>query len=290
MKIYCIGAAHMDVKASPLVKPTQGESIPVNTMSCYGGVARNFAENFSIMGAEPSLLSLVGDDAEGTSLISNLSKLGIDVSDILVSDQMPTAKYYALLDQDGELFVATADMGIYDHLTPEKVLPKISRRLDIIDWVIDANLPAETIAAITKNASSHQRLWGTAVSAAKAPRLNYGLPYWHGLFLNRSELVDMTDEVDLYQGVQVLLKEGVKNVVVTAGADGVFYSNGGAIQYVPCPPVDVVEVTGAGDAFCACMIYLLIQGLPFDKAIERSFPAAKKALLSTSSSLAESVL
>lgn len=287
MNFYCLGSAHLDIKASPLFPITLGETIPVNTLSCYGGVARNIAENLVAMGANSTLLSIVGNDPEGNNLIAAMSELGIDIEDILQSDNLPTGKYYALLSQEGNLFIATADMNIYSLLTPAYVLPRMARRTQIQHWILDSNLPAETIEAITNNATSRQKLWGIAVSAAKALKLASGFPHWHGLFLNRNELRAITQESDPYAGIRQVVKRGCRHVFVTHGSEGVLYSKDGEILHSTCPEAEVVDVTGAGDAFCAAVIYSLAENSSFENAFELGFKMARNALATKSSSLAK---
>src|SRR4051794_37969875 len=118
-KIMCVGGATIDIKARTLEPAVLRSSNPVKSMTTWGGVARNIAENLARLEFPVSLISRVGNDVEGDSIVNRLNLFQIDSSGVSRSARFPTAKYTALLEPDGEMIVAMADMGIYDELTPE---------------------------------------------------------------------------------------------------------------------------------------------------------------------------
>src|SRR3954452_6925623 len=102
MKIACIGGAHIDrhgLLGGPLIL---GTSNPGTVTSDFGGVARNVAENLARLGRGVRMVSRVGDDEAGRGVVRHLASLGIDTSNVTVS-QRATASYTAILQQDGEL-------------------------------------------------------------------------------------------------------------------------------------------------------------------------------------------
>jgi pseudouridine kinase len=56
-----------------------------------------------------------------------------------------------------------------------------------------------------------------------------------------------------------VLAQGARDLVVTRGARGVLVTTGGAIVDLPASKADVVDVTGAGDAFAAAVCWSLVQ-------------------------------
>jgi pseudouridine kinase len=285
LSFYCLGAAHTDIKAHALTNPKLGDSVPVMSRKCLGGVACNLAVNLAHCGAKVALASLVGEDPEGHALIRTLALNNIDTKDILFSKLSPTAKYYALLTPEGELFVAMADMSIYDELSPELISSLIYKRSSISDWVIDANISGQTIKLISNNIKSHQRLWGIGVSAHKIKVLASGFPNFYGLILNLEELFALTNTSDLKEAMRVLRREKCSRIVVTAGALGVYYCDGKNIGHQKSSSTKIIDVTGAGDAFSAGVIYGLAKGHDFEEAIDLGFKLATKIIRSTDSSL-----
>lgn len=285
ISFYCLGAAHNDIKAHALTKPFMGDSVPVKITNCVGGVACNIAVNLAYCGALVALLSIVGRDTEGQALIKNLELNNIDTRDILYSQGLPTAKYYALLTPQGELFVAGADMKIYEELSAKLVAPLIFQRSHMSDWIIDANISGQTINFISKNIKKNQRLWGVGVSTIKTKILAHGFPNFYGLILNQEELFALTGINNLQQAITALKSQGCSYIIITAGALGVYYCDEKDIGFRESFSTEIVDVTGAGDAFSAGVIYSLAFGNNLDHALEMGLDLAAKALNSSNSCL-----
>jgi ribokinase len=62
------------------------------------------------------------------------------------------------------------------------------------------------------------------------------------------------------------LHKGVTAVVVTLGEAGALVCDAGQVTHVPAPKVDVVDTTGAGDAFSAGLTVALSEGMPLREA------------------------
>ena len=67
-----------------------------------------------------------------------------------------------------------------------------------------------------------------------------------------SGLDDTAEPVELL--VERLKSAGARQVVVTCGVRGAFFSDGGALRHVPATPVQVVDTCGAGDSFIASFL------------------------------------
>jgi pseudouridine kinase len=278
------GAFHLDIKGKPLVRPALGESIPVITSSCPGGVAHNVAINLASVKARVGLCAMVGDDQEGHDLTLKLGRTSIESIEIMRSKRWPTAKYMALFDESGELFIAMADMNIYDELKSTLILPVLARHKEVAELIVDANLPEESIKKIAENKNPEAKLWGVGASAPKISRMRAGFPHWHGLFLNKAELFILSQKNDLVLGINTLAAWGISYLFVTAGKEGVYCWHGAKLMHFACPPTEVVDATGAGDAFCANVIFALSQKKSLTLAIEQGLSAARIALHSIKSS------
>src|ERR687883_812684 len=112
--IVCMGgvvAARVVRLAAP---PVAGTSNPGSVVSSPGGVARNIAENLARLGHRPTLVSVIGDDTVGTSLVTGVRAAGVDARGVRTVPSEPTAEYIAILDPDGELVLGVAVMGVFD--------------------------------------------------------------------------------------------------------------------------------------------------------------------------------
>ena len=259
--IACIGAAHMDHKASADQAVRLGTSNPVTMTRTLGGVARNVAECLARLDGRVSLVSIVGRDGDGDRVITETGRCGVDMGLCDRSEHHHTACYTALLDHRGELVVALADMAIYDEMTPDRIAPLLPALADHPVWFLDTNFPAPTLRFLLENRPAGVSLLAVdAVSVPKAAKLAGLLDRIDLLFGNRDEIGflaqrDVRSPLDVCEAANSLLRRGVAAVVVSQGADGSFLASDGTYDFFPAMPARVRDVTGAGDALIAGMLY-----------------------------------
>jgi pseudouridine kinase len=142
--VVVIGGANVDVKARSAARIRQGTSNPGHSSMTPGGVGRNVAENLARLGTRTFLVAAIGRDAAGESLLNQTAAAGVRVDYVHRTDQ-PTGTYVALLDCDGELVSAVADMTATSALGPEEV----NRARDVIATaglvILDGNLDLEAL-------------------------------------------------------------------------------------------------------------------------------------------------
>jgi pseudouridine kinase len=260
MKVACIGAVHIDLKARLTGEAHPGTSNPARTVRTPGGVAGNVARNLGRLGLPVTLISIVGDDAAGRSLLGELHAASVDTSGVQRSTGPPTASYLAVLDREGRLLLAAADMEVYELLDPAWA-DRAGHALGEFDaWVLDANLPAATIARLIRHAGQ-ALLLADPVSVPKAPRLAAALSRLDVLFPDRAEaftLAGLPPEggASVVAAAAAILRRGVRRVVVSLGSRGAYLDDGVLPRQVPpLPARSVVDVTGAGDAQIAGYLY-----------------------------------
>jgi len=260
MKVACIGAAHIDIKAHLTGEVHNASSNPARTVRTPGGVAGNVARNLGRLGLPVTLFSVVGDDPAGRTLLGELHAASVDTSGVRRSPGPPTASYLAILDREGRLLLAAADMEVYDVLDPawaDRVGPALG---EFDAWVIDANLPAATISHLIRHVGK-AHLLADPVSVAKAPRLAGALARVDVLFPDRAEALALAGlppegEAPVVAAATALRRRGVRRVVVSLGSRGAYLDDGVMPRQVPALPArSVVDVTGAGDAQIAGYVY-----------------------------------
>ena len=263
--VVCIGAANLDRKLRSLAGIALHTSNPASQSESFGGVARNIAENLARMGTPVALLTATGKDSSGAALLAHAEKLGIDLAGTLQLEGVASGTYTAVLDQDGEMVVALADMALYDRLDPAFVDSRQAQLAASALVVADLNLPLETVEALTTQARRLDLpLVLVAVSEPKMARLPRDLSGVRLLVLNRGELAarvgrELASEAALDAAMLEVRDQGARDLIVTRGAGGVLYTRGDEIVRLSAPAAEVTDVTGAGDAFAAAVCWSLLQ-------------------------------
>ncbi|MFQ5747524.1 MAG: carbohydrate kinase family protein [Gemmatimonadota bacterium] len=266
LTVAAIGGLSVDRKVRVEGPLRPGTSNPVRGTTAAGGVARNVAESLGRLGCSVSLFSIAGRDAEAEALLDTLRRAGVDVSGVERSGSAPTARYTAVLRADGGLAFGLADMEILNELDAawaESVAPRLG---DFDLWLVDANLPAESLACLLGRVPEGVRVLADPVSVAKAERLRPVLGSVSVLFPDRGELAALSGlPAETPSGVEAASRElreaGARTVVASLGADGVHVCADGRCETIrpPAPP-RVVDVTGAGDAIVAGYAFGFVTG------------------------------
>lgn len=268
--VLVLGGALVDRKYRLAASAVLGTSNPGAGDTSHGGVARNIAESLARLGVPVAFFSAVGADEAGRALLERLSELQVDVSGTLVVPNARTAEYVAVLGPAGDLVVGVADMGLLDVRLGE-VAPRALSRLTPGSWLFaDCNLPRDDLArAIATAAARGAHVALDAVSVPKAARLPTDLGGVGLLVLNRDEARAAAGfDGDEDRLARHFAARGAARVVVTLGERGIWaVDHGGPAVFYAAIGAEVVDVTGAGDAFMAGTLAGLARGLAFEAAL-----------------------
>lgn len=262
--IVCIGGANTDRKARSLQQVKLYASNPVETTEVCGGVARNVAENMSRLGYHASLMTAVGDDREGEWLLAQTKSQGVDVSQVWVMQSERTGTYTTLLDDQGETIVAMADMAIYEEMTVQMIEEKWSYIVSAQAVFIDANLRKDCLMYIVNRCQAENiALYIAPISVAKAKKLPNDLANVHLLLLNEAEAetlssVKIQSIDDCQHACEVLQARGVKQIIIIRKDHSIYYFSTEQTGSLQPYETEIIDVTGASDAFAACTIYGLM--------------------------------
>lgn len=267
--VVVVGGANVDIKARSAAAATRHTSNPGHGSMTPGGVARNIAENLARLGTRTHLIAAVGRDALGDSLLAQTSAAGVRLEFVRRTDRA-TGTYTAILDSDGELVVAVADMAATADLGPEDLMPARDVIAGAGLLVLDGNLaPATLQHALDLGAAAGVRTILEPVSVPKARIVSTLITTEHRLYAvtpNRDELTALTGlpartDRQLRAAADSLHRRGVQHVWVRLGAEGSLLSGGsGEAVRLPAVPTVVADVTGAGDAGLAAFCHALIEG------------------------------
>jgi pseudouridine kinase len=286
-KILAVGGAHVDRRGQMTSPFVPGASIPGTMREDVGGGVFNALRNAVCRGAAGALMSMRGGDAAGDTVARAIAEAGIaDLSAVFLDRATPS--YTALLDSEGDVVAALADMALYEIAFPKQIRrAKVREGIAAADAILcDANIPATGLKRLAALASG-KRVFAIAISPAKAVRLTDILPDLSCLYMNRREaaaLAGMGGDDPAGAIVDRLRALGLASGVITQGSQPVIgLDRSGVISITPPAPRKIADVTGAGDALAGAMTVALLRREPFGEALREGMAAALLAIESATS-------
>lgn len=282
--ISVIGGANVDLSATLTDAFIASDSNPGHIEIGYGGVARNIAHNLALLGAQVQLLTVFGGDLFGGLLHDYCKQQGIDVHLSDKESQQRTGVYMCINNHGGEMIAAVADTDVIRTITPEWLAKRIGdiNRSTLV--VADTNIPEDSIRWLMENVTAP--LFIDGVSTTKAHRVvnalrKCKLPYLHSLKLNLKEALVVTETSTYAEAAQQLLNIGVAHVYITLGCEGVYCRSDAQEWLFPALPGEIVNTTGAGDAFLAGVVVAHAKGMEFPQTAQYGLMAARATLMSS---------
>ena len=279
-----IGGANMDIHGRSDRPLIMRDSNPGTLHTSLGGVCRNICENLARLGADVRLVTVVGDDVHGRSILSGCEQAGIDMSATRVVQGERSSSYISIMDSSGDMLLAMSDMHIIKKLD-ERLVDDSRALLCGAELVVcDGNLSARTIDRLTSICD--RPLYVDPVSTAWAKELKPFIGRFDTVKPNRMELAALADRpvgtmTEIENACDVLLAQGVRRVFVSMGADGMLYKGPEGMIYERSLPFDgMVNATGAGDAAMAGIIHATKRGLDAKRTVQFAMAAGMVAIAS----------
>lgn len=266
-EIFCIGGMNIDRKYLLEAELMPKTSNPVTSSVSVGGVARNISENLGRLGLNVNLLSIGGRDQDFETL-KQATEPFVNFQHVTQLGEYSTGSYVALLDDDGDMQLALADMSVADTMNREWISSYQNLLAQAKMIVLDLNVPLETTEYIIELARNKDiPLVIIPVSSPKMAHLPRQLEGVKWLIVNLDESETFFNKkVETAEDVEELVESwlalGVENVIITRGQSSTFYGNqtGERKQFLPPVSPHVEDVTGAGDSYASGLIYGQLQG------------------------------
>jgi len=244
-------------------------------LKCPGGAPANVAVGVARLGGDCAFFGRVGEDPLGRFMRETLSSEGVDVTHLQLDKAQRTSTVLVDLDDTGERtftfmvkpsadqFVEKSDVpsflaGEWLHTCSISLANEPSRSstlhaLAAIKSVggfvsFDPNLRDE----VWKDPSEIKDVVMKAVALADVVKFS------------EEELLFLTDTTDLQQGLAFIESLNIPLVAITLGAKGALVVFDGKQQVISGISVDVVDTTGAGDAFVCGLLAQLSQHVEWD--------------------------
>lgn len=262
--VVAIGGANLDITAQATGVGLAHDSNPGIISTSFGGVARNIAENLARLNLDCHLISAVGADANGLALLRHTEQLGVNVAEVLQVADARTGMYVSVNDAQGDLSIAVNDMAVLEQLTATYLTEKQTLLAQAALIVADTNLAQDCLAGLFQQAGQVP-IFVDPVSMQKALKIRSHLAKIHTLKPNRLEAeylsgLSLADEAAAPAVAEWFLQQGVSNIVMSLGEQGLYCANQQEQGWVKPLPVTVCNTSGAGDALMSGLVYGYLSG------------------------------
>lgn len=266
--VLCLGIFVADVMAKPIEQmPKRGMLQLFDQMELHtGGCANNTAIDLAKLGVSAGVMGKIGMDGFGDFILRALKEHGVDTTGMKRDSKSNTSFTFVMIHTDGERSFFHY-LGANAQLTYENIdldLVKNCKNLHIAGANLMPKLdgmPTAMILKIAKEAgltTSVDTAWNPEIDWLK--QIEPCLPYTD-IFLPSIEEAKMI--TGLEQPAEIgdfLLGHGVKVVGLKMGEQGCYIKGDGQELSLPAFKVDVVDTSGAGDAFVAGFLAGLLRG------------------------------
>ena len=240
-----------------------------------GGAPFNVAWHLQGFGCAPLFISRVGDDPLGHRVKDAMHNHGMDASGLQLDSSHPTGKVSITMSGKDHSFEIIPDQA-YDYID-QGALPPLPDSTLFYHGSLAARSPvsAQTLAFLN-----------TRYAGKRLVDVNLRSPWWQqqqvlelvdGAWLaklNDEELQllvpDADDDASRIQ--QLINNAGLQLLLVTRGAAGaeLLTATGDSFRVAPDSVTEVVDTVGAGDAMTSVLVLAILQGWPWQQALERS--------------------
>lgn len=260
-RVVVVGSLNVDLVASVERHPGPGETVladgPLQRFA--GGKGGNQAVAAAAAGARVAMVGAVGQDDGGRAYLERLSGRGIEVSGVQTVPGAATGQAWVTVDPSGENAIV--------------VIPGANAQVSSADLevgpgdvvLVQLEIPLAVVARVARSASAA----GARVVVNAAPYAV--LP---------PDVAALADPLVVNEPEAMLLADsGVvpTSVLVTFGAAGCAW-DGQRFDAIRVPATEVLDTTGAGDAFCGALAAALADGAERAEAVSRAVAAGADAV------------
>ena len=276
VKVLVIGSSNTDMAVKTESFPKPGETVLGGVFLMNpGGKGANQAVAAARSGADVRFVTKVGKDIFGKQSIEGFSKEGLDITNILETDEFASGIALITVSESGEnqIVVASgANMDLNQADLPDSIFE------DIKFVLLQLEIPLQTIKYIVQKCIE----LNIKVILNPAPAVMLEDNLLRGIYLitpNETEtqiitgiLPDSSDS--LREATSFFQSKGIKNVIITLGKKGVFLMTEKYSQLIPALEVKPVDTTAAGDVFNGAILTALSDGKDWIEACQFACKAA----------------
>jgi len=274
LDVICIGAALVDMVAKVERHPLEDDEVFVSNLKLLsGGAAANTAYACAKLGLKTAFIGKLGyNDEFGNKIISDFKKVSLNTSLIKYSKDHGTGSAYVALDPLGNRRIY-AHSGAANYLSKEDIVSEeilrgkiiyLSSLKNIESFIEAAKIAGENDIPVILNP-------GMLIIDQGFDNVIQLFEKIEILILSQREYKTLLNiqnpklsEKVILNNSNILLKLGIKVIIITMGNKGAFLINENNIAIIPANKVkNIIDTTGAGDAFSAGFIYRFVHHLNY---------------------------
>ena len=253
--IVGIGVCTVDHLVRVPHMPRDNETMPaVNYLRQSGGLASSALAAAARLGARTKIIGRIGDDEAGQHIRRELDDEGVDTAHLLVEAGSDSHIAVILVNaQTGDRSIITRPP------TGSPISPHDLKRADIAQAKV---LFVDDVSPATRQAAAWAReagMWVVMDPGCPYEIAREILPYVDAPIVSEHWAADWMPNQPAEAVVETLYGAGAKIAIVTLGERGCVVRSDEGLQTFPAYPVEVVDTTGAGDAYHGAFMYALLQ-------------------------------
>ncbi len=243
-----------------------------------GGVIANCLVQAARLGADTVWLGKLGGDRLAETIVGQLEAEGIDCSRVLYDPSASSPFNLAVYAGEERRRVGGYLLANSLACLSELDIATLTSAVRQGDWVITeiGEIPLESVVLFCRQAKSRGARLAVDVDLDPIEQCGANKTVVEEIFdlqdlimANRQALGSVYSAATAQELVRVLSRAFAAKTVVTAGAEGCYFSDSGKrVDHLPAIPVEIVDPVGAGDAFHGGLLYALAAGRSFAQALE----------------------
>lgn len=274
--VVVVGSLNADHVMTTDRRPELGETVGNAQLQVLaGGKGTNQAVAAARCGAAVSIVGKVGRDSMGRFVVDVLDDERVDTGLLIEADAARSGVAFIVVTPNGKNSILVAP-GANADLSPGDI-DRSSAAIGVADVLVaQLEIPVETVErAIQLAPDSCRTILNFSPYVESARRL---VAQSTVVVVNEHEAESLTGVAisspsHAERASEVLLSLGAGAAIVTLGAKGAVFSIDGQLGHIPSPDVEVVDTTGAGDAFVGALAASLARGSEFPAAVAKATAA-----------------
>lgn len=267
--ICVVGGCSMDMT---YIEQEDGTYFNSPSLNMPGGKASNQAVAASRAGAKVAIISKIGKDEVGKSILNNLLDNNVDVSGVEVVDGLKNDCCKIYIDHKTKDNTIVREAGAINSFTTSMIQNHKDILLNSKIVVAQMKAPKEFCAALIN--FCHKNNIPLIITPCRPEKLSISDPQNRDLIKKISFITANRKECEAIFGtddIEKCVSRLPNKLIVTLGEKGVVWHDGKSVRKLPAVKVSsIVDTTGAGDTFNGNLAALLAAGCSLEAAIKRA--------------------